>query len=44
MNRIGIDIGSTTIKVAIIDPNGDLLFSVYERHQANVKGALMRVM
>lgn len=44
MNRIGIDIGSTTIKVAVVDPQGELLFSAYQRHQADVKGALLGVM
>ncbi len=30
----GIDIGSTTAKLAVLDRNGGLLFSRYKRHQA----------
>ena len=34
MKRIGIDVGSTTIKCAVLDENGDLIHSSYERHRA----------
>ena len=33
--KLGIDIGSTTVKIAILDENDDLVFSDYERHFAN---------
>ena len=29
---VGLDVGSTTVKVAVVDPNFNLLFSQYERH------------
>ena len=29
MNRVGIDIGSTTVKIAIIDEQNKILFSAY---------------
>ena len=29
---LGIDIGSTTVKIAILDENHNILFSDYERH------------
>ena len=29
---LGIDIGSTTVKIAILDDTNDLVFSDYERH------------
>ena len=32
--RLGIDIGSTTAKVVILDPYRELLFSAYRRHNA----------
>lgn len=32
--RMGIDIGSTTAKVVILDPNNKILFSKYRRHNA----------
>ncbi len=37
---LGIDIGSTTVKVAILDENENLLFSDYERHYANIQETL----
>ena len=30
--RVGIDIGSTTVKVVVLDENDNLLFRSYERH------------
>ena len=30
--KMGIDIGSTTVKVVVIDNKNDILFSKYERH------------
>ena len=38
--RLGIDIGSTTVKIAIIDEYDDVLFSDYERHFANIRETL----
>ena len=38
--RLGIDIGSTTVKVAVIDDCGKLLFADYERHYANIQETL----
>ncbi|MEF9939696.1 MAG: acyl-CoA dehydratase activase-related protein [Clostridium sp.] len=38
--RLGIDIGSTTVKIAIIDDEGQILFSDYERHFANIQETL----
>jgi predicted CoA-substrate-specific enzyme activase len=40
MNRLGIDIGSTTVKIAIIDEEHNILFSEYKRHFANIKETL----
>ncbi len=34
--RIGIDIGSTTIKCVVLDDNGELLHKSYERHFAMI--------
>lgn len=38
--RLGIDIGSTTVKVAILDTDNSILFSDYERHYANIQETL----
>lgn len=40
MYRIGIDIGSTTIKVAILDQTDEMVFSRYERHYADIGNKL----
>ena len=37
---LGIDIGSTTVKIAILDEEEDVLFSDYERHFANIQETL----
>ncbi len=38
--KLGIDIGSTTVKVAILDEQDNLLFSDYKRHFANIRETL----
>jgi len=40
MYRIGVDIGSTTIKVVILDHTGEMVFSRYERHYADIGNKL----
>ncbi|SEI43165.1 CoA-substrate-specific enzyme activase, putative [Lachnospiraceae bacterium A10] len=40
VNKLGIDIGSTTVKIAVMDENDQLLFSDYERHFANIRETL----
>ena len=37
---LGIDIGSTTVKIAICDNNDNLLFSDYRRHFADIQNTL----
>ncbi|MCR4788329.1 MAG: hypothetical protein K5888_07075, partial [Lachnospiraceae bacterium] len=37
---LGIDIGSTTIKIAILDKEHNILFSDYKRHYANIRETL----
>ena len=37
---LGIDIGSTTVKIAILDEENQLLFADYERHFANIQETL----
>ena len=39
-HSLGIDIGSTTVKIAILDENDNLVFSDYERHFANIQETL----
>ena len=44
MKRVGIDIGSTTVKIAVLDDNNNILFSAYERHYANIQETLRAIM
>ncbi|MBQ7360374.1 MAG: 2-hydroxyacyl-CoA dehydratase [Lachnospiraceae bacterium] len=37
---LGIDIGSTTVKIAILDSSHQIMFSDYERHYANIRETL----
>lgn len=44
MNRAGIDVGSTTVKLVVLNEKNDLLFSRYERHFSDVKAATIKVL
>ena len=39
-NKLGIDIGSTTVKIAVLDENNSILFCDYKRHFANIQETL----
>ncbi|MEE3362957.1 MAG: acyl-CoA dehydratase activase, partial [Anaerovoracaceae bacterium] len=34
--KLGIDVGSTTVKVVLLDDDNEILFSRYDRHMSNV--------
>ncbi len=34
--RLGIDVGSTTVKLVLLDELGNIIYSKYERHMSNV--------
>ena len=40
LHKLGIDIGSTTVKIAILNEENQMLFSDYERHFANIRETL----
>ena len=40
LHRLGIDIGSTTVKIAILNQENEMLFADYERHFANIRETL----
>ncbi len=44
MIHTGIDIGSTTAKLVTIDDTGEILFSAYERHNAQANEAVIRIL
>ncbi len=41
---LGIDIGSTTVKAAIIDETHNILFADYKRHYANIQETLAQLL
>lgn len=41
MKLLGIDVGSTTVKAAVIDGSGNLIYSSYVRHFAKVKETVL---
>lgn len=42
-NTLGIDIGSTTVKIAILDKDCNIIFSDYQRHFANIQETLASI-
>ena len=41
--RIGIDVGSTTVKVAILDDDDKLIYGDYQRHRADIRSTIIAV-
>ncbi len=41
--RIGIDVGSTTVKVVALGENDELLYGAYERHRADIRNTIITV-
>ena len=41
---LGIDIGSTTVKIAILDSDNKILFADYKRHFANIQETLAELL
>lgn len=41
--RVGIDVGSTTVKVVALDADGAVLYSKYERHRADIRSTIISV-
>lgn len=44
LHTLGIDIGSTTVKIAVLNDSHDILFSDYERHYANIQDVLAKLL
>ena len=42
--RLGLDVGSTTIKTAVLDESGKLVHSSYDRHYSDIKATLSTVL
>ena len=41
--RFGIDVGSTTVKVVVLNADGTVFFSKYQRHRADIRSAIIAV-
>lgn len=41
---IGLDVGSTTIKTAVLDRDSNVVYSSYERHYSDIKATLAKVL
>ena len=35
--RLGIDVGSTTVKLAVIDEEANLVYANYQRHHTDIR-------
>ena len=42
--RAGIDIGSTTVKLVILDDNDKIIYGEYRRHLANTQETLAQLL
>lgn len=42
--RVGIDIGSTTVKLVVLGCKDEIVFSEYRRHQANTQLVLSQLL
>ena len=41
--RIGIDVGSTTVKVVCLDEHNNMLYGDYQRHRADIRNTIISV-
>ena len=41
---LGVDVGSTTVKCAVLNPENDVLWSVYKRHKSDVRATVKDVL
>lgn len=41
--HIGVDVGSTTVKIAIIDSENNILYKKYERHYSDIKSSVIKL-
>ena len=42
--RAGIDVGSTTVKLAVLDPENQVVWSIYQRHHSDVRATIAEVL
>lgn len=39
--KMGIDVGSTTVKIVVLDHSAQIIYKTYRRHQANIQQSLV---
>ena len=42
--HIGMDVGSTTVKIAVMKENLEEIYTLYERHYSDTKNTVWRVL
>lgn len=42
--KIGLDIGSTTVKIAVMDDDNQLIYSDYKRHLSDIRSTIISIM
>ena len=42
--HVGLDVGSTTVKIVVIDENQKEVFSNYQRHNSDTKNTICKVL
>lgn len=42
--HVGLDIGSTTVKMAVLDKNNNLIYSKYQRHYSDIRNTIFELM
>ena len=42
--KIGLDIGSTTVKCAVLDDNNKLIYSTYQRHYSQITSKIAEIL
>lgn len=40
---VGLDVGSTTVKITVIDSNSNIVYKQYERHYSDIKNTLIEI-
>jgi predicted CoA-substrate-specific enzyme activase len=43
VHHLGIDVGSTTVKLVVLDADNDVVFSDYQRHHADIRATIAEI-
>ncbi len=41
--HLGLDVGSTTVKLVVLDNNAKMLYSKYQRHFSDIKSTIFKL-